>query len=180
MILSWRGLDLYRKLLLYDADSLAKEDFMICVIQRVNSATVYADEVFSGAIEKGLYLLLGVKCGDEEQDAILLAEKISKLRIFSDENGKMNLSIKDVSGRALVVSNFTLHANYAHGNRPDYFGGASPDVANMLYQKFIELSRQRIAKVECGVFGADMRTDMSTDGPVTIVMSSDVLKKKGK
>ena len=81
---------------------------MICVIQRVNSATVYADGELSGSIGKGLYLLLGVKVGDDKKDATLLAEKISKLRIFSDENGKMNLSIKDVEGRAMVVSNFTL------------------------------------------------------------------------
>ena len=153
---------------------------MKAVLQRVYNATVYADCELSGSIGYGLYVLLGVEKEDSEEEALLLCEKISKLRIFSDENGKMNRSILDIGGEMLVVSNFTLNANYAHGNRPDYFGGASPDVANMLYEKFIELSRQRIAKVECGVFGADMRTDMSTDGPVTIVMSSDVLKKKGK
>jgi D-tyrosyl-tRNA(Tyr) deacylase len=153
---------------------------MKAVLQRVYNATVYADGELSGSIGYGLYVLLGVEKEDTEEEALLLCEKISKLRIFSDENGKMNRSILDIGGEMLVVSNFTLNANYAHGNRPDYFGGASPDVANMLYEKFIELSRQRIAKVECGVFGADMRTDMSTDGPVTIVMSSNVLKKKGK
>ncbi len=150
---------------------------MICVIQRVNSATVFADGEFSGSIEKGLYLLLGVKVGDDEKDATLLAEKISKLRIFSDENGKMNLSIKDVSGRALVVSNFTLHANYAHGNRPDYLNSAPPAVANRLYEHFISQLEERIGKCERGVFGADMRTEMSTDGPVTIIMDSAVLRK---
>ena len=150
---------------------------MICVIQRVNSATVYADGVLSGQIDKGLYLLLGVKIGDDKHDAILLAEKISKLRIFSDENGKMNLSIKDVSGRAIVVSNFTLHANYAHGNRPDYLNSAPPAVANELYEFFISELEARIGKCERGVFGADMRTEMSTDGPVTILMDSLVLRK---
>ena len=150
---------------------------MICVIQRVNSATVYADGVLSGSIDKGLYLLLGVKVGDDKKDATLLAEKISKLRIFSDENGKMNLSIKDVGGRAMVVSNFTLHANYAHGNRPDYLNSAHPSVANELYEFFIEELSARIGKCESGVFGADMRTEMSTDGPVTIVMDSLVLRK---
>ena len=150
---------------------------MICVIQRVNSATVYADGEFSGSIEKGLYLLLGMKRGDDAQDAVLLAEKISKLRIFSDENGKMNLSVKDVSGRALVVSNFTLHANYAHGNRPDYFNSAPPEEANRLYRLFIDELSLRIGKCECGVFGADMRTEMSTDGPVTIIMDSAILRK---
>ena len=150
---------------------------MICVIQRVNSATVYADGMLSGQIDKGLYLLLGVKVGDDKHDATLLAEKISKLRIFSDENGKMNLSIKDVSGRAMVVSNFTLHANYAHGNRPDYLNSAPPAVANELYEFFISELEARIGKCERGVFGADMRTEMSTDGPVTILMDSLVLRK---
>lgn len=150
---------------------------MICVIQRVNSATVYADGVLSGSIDKGLYLLLGVKVGDDKTDATLLAEKISKLRIFSDENGKMNLSIKDVSGRALVVSNFTLHANYAHGNRPDYLNSAHPTLAKELYEFFISELSDRIGKCDSGVFGADMRTEMSTDGPVTILMDSAVLRK---
>lgn len=150
---------------------------MICVIQRVNSATVYADGVLSGSIDKGLYLLLGVKVGDEELDATLLAEKISKLRIFSDEKGKMNLSIKDVGGRAMVVSNFTLHANYSHGNRPDYLNSAAPALASQLYEFFISELESRIGKVEHGVFGADMRTEMSTDGPVTIIMDSSILKR---
>ncbi len=150
---------------------------MTCVIQRVFSATVYADGELSGGIDKGLYLLLGVKAGDDKRDATLLAEKISKLRIFSDENGKMNLSIKDVGGRALVVSNFTLHANYAHGNRPDYLNSAPPSVANELYEFFLSELSDRIGKCESGVFGADMRTEMSTDGPVTIVMDSAVLRR---
>ena len=150
---------------------------MICVIQRVYSATVYADGDLSGSIGKGLYLLLGVKRGDDENDVVLLAEKISKLRIFSDENGKMNLSVKDISGRALVVSNFTLHANYAHGNRPDYLNSAPPDEAKRLYNLLIDELSARIGKCESGVFGADMRTEMSTDGPVTILMDSSVLRK---
>ena len=150
---------------------------MIAVIQRVNSATVYADGEYSGSIERGLYILLGVKKGDEALDATLLAEKISKLRIFSDENGKMNLSVKDVCGRALVVSNFTLNANYAHGNRPDYFNSAPPAEAEALYELFKSALSERIGECEAGVFGADMRTDMSTDGPVTIVMDSSVLRK---
>ena len=150
---------------------------MICVIQRVNSATVYADGLLSGSIDKGLYLLLGVKVGDDKKDATLLAEKISKLRIFSDENGKMNLSVKDVEGRAMVVSNFTLHANYTHGNRPDYLNSAPPALAKELYEFFIDELSARIGKCESGVFGEDMRTEMSTDGPVTIVMDSLVLRK---
>lgn len=149
---------------------------MIAVIQRVNNATVYADGAFSGSIEKGLYILLGVTNTDTEQDAVLLAEKISKLRIFSDENGKMNLSVMDVDGEIMVVSNFTLNANYSHGNRPDYFASAAPEEANRLYEYFKELIRSKTKKLACGVFGADMRTEMSTDGPVTIVMDSNVLK----
>ncbi len=150
---------------------------MLAVIQRVNSATVFADGVQSGEIGKGLYILLGVKKGDERLDATLLAEKISKLRIFSDENDKMNLSIKDIGGEALVVSNFTLNANYAHGNRPDYFNSAPPAEADELYEFFKSELAARVGKCESGVFGADMRTEMSTDGPVTIVMDSNVLRK---
>lgn len=149
---------------------------MIAVIQRVNNATVYADGKFSGSIDKGLYILLGVTNSDTDTDAQLLSEKISKLRIFSDENGKMNLSVMDVDGEIMVVSNFTLNANYSHGNRPDYFSSASPLEANRLYELFKELIKSKTKKLASGVFGADMRTEMSTDGPVTIVMDSNVLK----
>ena len=148
---------------------------MIAVLQRINNATVYADGVLSGSVGHGLYILLGVEKEDSERDAVLLSEKISKLRIFCDEAGKMNLSVKDVDGEVLVVSNFTLNANYSHGNRPDYFGGAAPDEANRLYEYFLGLMREKVKKCESGVFGADMRTEMSTDGPVTIVMNSKVL-----
>ena len=153
---------------------------MIAVLQRVFNATVYADGVLSGSIEKGLYILLGVEASDSEKDAELLAEKISKLRIFTDENGKMNLSVNDVAGDALVVSNFTLNANYSHGNRPDYLASAAPDIASHLYDYFVEKLAEKVRRVERGVFGADMRTDMSTDGPVTIVMNSALLGGKRK
>ena len=151
---------------------------MIAVIQRVYSASVIADGVPSGEINKGLYILLGVTKGDSRDDAVALAEKISKLRIFSDENGKMNLSVKDVGGEALVVSNFTLNANYAHGNRPDYLNSAAPDVANELYEFFVGQLKARDISCATGDFGADMKTDMATDGPVTIVMDSNVLLRK--
>ncbi len=151
---------------------------MIAVLQRVNSATVYADGEFSGSIGQGLYVLLGVGRGDTPRDCELLSEKISKLRVFSDENGKMNLSVLDVSGEVLVVSNFTLLANYRHGNRPDYFDAAAPDVASELYDYFVSLMSKKVAKCATGKFGADMRCEMSTDGPVTIVMDSSVLMKK--
>ncbi len=150
---------------------------MIAVLQRVNSATVYADEILSGNIGFGLYILLGVEKDDTEHDADLLCEKISKLRIFSDENDKMNLSVMDVNGEIMVVSNFTLNANYAHGNRPDYFGGATPVEAERLYNYFLDIISKKVRKTAAGKFGADMRTELSTNGPVTIVMNSAILKK---
>ena len=153
---------------------------MIAVLQRVSSATVYADGEFSGEIGKGLHILLGVEKGDTEADATLLSEKIAKLRIFSDDGGKMNLSVMDIDGEIMVVSNFTLSANYEHGNRPDYFGAAAPDVANELYTFFVKLMQNKVKKCATGKFGADMLTKMETDGPVTIIMNSEVLKKKGK
>ncbi len=148
---------------------------MTAVLQIVKNATVYADGEFSGEIGNGLYVLLGVENGDTERDALLLADKISRLRIFSDENGKMNLSVNDIDGEVMIVSNFTLGANYAHGNRPDYLASAKPDVATPLYEHFIKLMSERVRKVATGKFGADMQTSMTTDGPVTIVMHSAVL-----
>ena len=149
---------------------------MIAVIQIVNGATVVADGVESGSISHGLYILLGVAKGDTEEDCRLLADKISKLRIFKDEADKMNLSVIDVDGEVLVVSNFTLNANYAHGNRPDYFGSMPPEEANRLYEHFKLLMSAKVRKVASGVFGADMKTNMITDGPVTIVMDSAMLR----
>ncbi len=151
---------------------------MTAVLQRISSAVIYADGELSGEIGKGLYILLGVEQNDTDEDARLLAEKIAKLRIFCDENGKMNLSVQDVEGEAAVVSNFTLAADYSHGNRPSYLAAAAPDEANRLYELFITLMAERVKRVATGKFGADMRSELSTDGPVTIVMRSDVLKKK--
>ncbi len=149
---------------------------MRAVIQRVNSARVYADGAFSGECARGLYILLGVSVNDTERDAELLSEKIPKLRIFSDSAGKMNLSALDIGAEALVVSNFTLYANYRHGNRPDYLASAPPERARELYNYFLALIGARMP-CQSGVFGADMRTEMSTDGPVTIVMDSELLRK---
>ena len=153
---------------------------MIAVIQRVNNATIYADEEFSGKIGKGLYILLGVIKGDEKKDAELLSEKIAKCRIFKDQDDKMNLSCQDIGGEVMIVSNFTLGANYKHGNRPDYFASAAPSEANELYEYFISLMKDKVVNVATGKFGADMRTEMSTDGPVTIVFDSEVLKGNKK
>ncbi len=153
---------------------------MQAVIQRVSKSSVIADGVLSGEIGEGLMILLGVAKGDEEKDAELLAAKIAKLRIFCDENGKMNKSVIDINGEALVVSNFTLCANYAHGNRPDYMNAEAPERANALYEYFVSLLRKDVRNVETGVFGADMALTIGADGPVTIVMESEVLRRKGK
>ncbi len=153
---------------------------MRAVIQRVSSARVISDGVLTGEIGQGLMLLLGVAKGDEKIDAELLAVKIAKLRIFSDENDKMNRSVLDIGGAALVVSNFTLSANYAHGNRPDYMGAEEPKKANELYEYFVSVLKSYISTVETGVFGAHMDISIEADGPITIVMDSEVLKRKGK
>ena len=149
---------------------------MIAVIQRVKNASVSIDGKLNGACNEGLMILLGVAKDDVEEDAKLLATKISKLRIFCDGNGKMNLSVKDIDGEALIVSQFTLLANYKKGNRPDYFGAGSPDHANKLYEYFVELMRAEVKHVGTGQFGADMQVSILNDGPVTIVMDSNQLK----
>lgn len=150
---------------------------MRVVIQRVKRASVTVDGERVGKVGAGLMLLLGVYSGDTEEQADKLAVKISKLRIFSDENGKLNLSVSDIGGGALVVSNFTLCANYKHGNRPDCLSAEKPDRADELYRYFVGKLRSLIpGSVETGVFGADMEVEIINDGPVTIVMDSDELK----
>ena len=151
---------------------------MRAVIQRVASASVEVEGQIVGACGKGYLILLGVAQGDTEQDADLLCKKIAALRIFRDENDKMNLSIRDINGEALVISQFTLMANYRHGNRPDFLESAKPDEANRLYEYFKEILAREICRVECGIFGADMKVSLINDGPVTICMDSEVLKKK--
>ena len=148
---------------------------MIAVIQRVKGASVTVEEKVVGRCGMGYAVLLGVAVGDTEKDAEVLATKMSKLRIFEDENAKMNRSILDVGGEALVVSNFTLLANYSHGNRPEYLSAAAPAEANRLYEYFCEKLAALIGHVEKGIFGADMRVEIIGDGPVTIVMDSKVL-----
>ena len=151
---------------------------MIVVIQRAKSATVVADGELSGRIGEGLVLLVGVADTDNENDADLLAAKILKLRIFCDENGKMNRSVTDIDGELMVISNFTLLANYKHGNRPEYMRAAPPARANELYEYFVGLVRGNVKNTATGVFGAHMEISMECDGPVTIVMDSEVLKKQ--
>ena len=151
---------------------------MRAVIQRVSSASVEVDGKIVGSCGKGYLILLGVAEGDTETDADLLCKKIAALRIFRDENEKMNLSIRDVDGEALVISQFTLYANYRHGNRPDFLASAKPDEANRLYEYFKSILSHEVRRVECGIFGADMKVSLVNDGPVTICMDSEVLKKK--
>lgn len=151
---------------------------MKAILQRCKSASVTSDGKLLGSCGRGLMILLGVAKGDTVTDAELLAAKISKLRIFDDPDGKLNFSIKDVGGSALVVSNFTLLANYAKGNRPDYFGAETPAEADRLYQYFAACLRDLGVHTETGQFGADMEISLVNDGPVTIDMDSSVLKKQ--
>ena len=151
---------------------------MKAVIQRVSRAQVDVDGKTVGEIGKGFLILLGVVEGDTEKEAELLAAKIAKLRIFEDENEKMNLSLTDVDGEALVVSQFTLCADCKKGNRPSFTPSAAPDVADALYQKFSALLLENgVCKVENGVFGADMQVSLINDGPVTIIFDTDLWRK---
>ena len=151
---------------------------MKAVLQRVKNASVAVDGEIVGECGEGLMILLGVAQGDTEDDARLLAAKICNLRIFTDENDKMNLSVKDIDGEALVISQFTLMANYRKGNRPYYLESAPPAEANRLYEYFKGLMAAELRHVGCGVFGAHMEVSLVNNGPVTIVMDSEVLKKK--
>lgn len=148
---------------------------MRTVVQRVKDASVAVDEVQVGAIKEGLLVYLGVADSDDESVCMKIAEKISKLRIFKDENDKMNLSVGDVKGSFLVVSQFTLYANIRKGNRPSYDEAGKPEHANMLYEYFIKVLRDKGFCVEHGVFGAHMHVCYENDGPVTILMDSDDL-----
>lgn len=150
---------------------------MIAVLQRVKRAAVTVDNRVVGKIDSGLLVLLGVREGDNEKDAELLAAKIAKCRIFTDSEDKMNLSVTDIGGGVLVVSNFTLLANYRRGNRPDFMDAAAPARANELYEYFTEQMRREVANVATGEFGAEMQIDLAADGPITIVMDSEVLKQ---
>ena len=151
---------------------------MIAVIQRVKKASVSVEKNIVGSCNQGLLILLGVAANDTEEDANALARKILNLRIFTDENDKLNLSIKDVSGEALVVSNFTLLANYRKGNRPDYLNSARPELAEKLYEYFTRLLSSEISRVETGAFGEHMEINATCDGPITITMDSNVLLNK--
>ena len=151
---------------------------MKAVLQRVSRASVTVDETLVSAIENGLLIFLGVADGDTSRDAQALADKIANLRIFSDSDDKMNLSLLTTGGSALVVSQFTLCANCSHGRRPDFFAAAKPDTANELYEYFCERIKDAgVTDVQKGIFGADMKVELLNDGPVTILIDSGELKK---
>ena len=143
---------------------------MKIVIQRVLSAQVEVEGKIVGKSAKGYLILFGAADGDTDADAIRLAEKISKLRIFEDENGKTNLSIFDVCGEVLSVSQFTLLADCSHGNRPSFTKAAKPDEAKRLYELFNSELRAKGLKVETGIFGANMKVTLVNDGPFTVVL----------
>lgn len=143
---------------------------MKLVIQRVKHAKVEVENEIVGKIGQGFLVLLGVGPEDTKETANYLVQKLIKLRIFEDENGKINLALKDINGELLIVSQFTLYADCTSGNRPSFTNAAKPDKANELYEYFIEQCKKENVKVECGVFGADMKVELLNDGPVTIIL----------
>lgn len=145
---------------------------MKIVIQRVSKANIKVDDKVVGEISKGLVLLIGIQEDDTKEDADWLIHKISNLRIFSDENGKMNLSVKDIKGEILCISQFTLLADYKKGNRPSFIKAMKPDLAVPLLDYFLSEIKKSTLKIESGIFGADMKVSLINDGPVTIVMDS--------
>lgn len=142
---------------------------MRAVVQRVTQAKVEVDGKVTGEIKKGFLVLVGFTHGDTEADCIRVAKKISGLRIFSDENDKINLSLKDVEGDILCVSQFTLYADCSHGNRPSFTNAACPDLAEPLYEFFCK-ELEKYAHTERGIFGADMKVSLLNDGPFTVII----------
>ena len=148
---------------------------MRALIQRVDRARVLVDEETVGSIGKGFLVFLGVKPDDTERDALRLWQKTGKLRIFEDAQGKTNLSLESVGAEVLVVSQFTLYADCRHGNRPSFTAAAGPEQAKHLYEFFCSLVRQDLGDVQTGVFGAQMRVELTNDGPFTIWLDTDEL-----
>lgn len=144
---------------------------MKAVIQRVTNASVTVDNKVIGEIGKGFLILLGAGTGDTEKDAKKLADKILSMRIFSDENDKINLSLNDVDGEVLIVSQFTLYADCRKGNRPSFVNACEPVEANRLYEYFVSLFQGKVKNVQKGQFGADMKVQLLNDGPFTIILN---------
>lgn len=150
---------------------------MKAILQRVSFAEVKVDDNTVGKIDSGFLVLLGIAEGDTEKEADALSAKIATLRVFTDENDKMNLSLADIDGEVLVISNFTLYADCSHGRRPNFMKAAKPDVAEPLYEYFCKkMSENGVRKVEKGIFGADMKVSLLNDGPVTIDIDTCDLK----
>lgn len=150
---------------------------MRIVIQRTKKASVSVEGNLLSAIETGMMVLVGIEEEDNNEDIDYLVKKICNMRIFDDENGVMNLSVKDVDGDILAISQFTLHARTKKGNRPSYISAAKPDISIPLYEKFVfELSKELGKEVKTGKFGADMQVELINDGPVTIIMDSKAKK----
>ena len=143
---------------------------MKLVIQRVKNASVTVEKKVVGEIEKGFLVLIGIKVGDTKEHADYLVKKLCNLRVFTDENDKMNLSLKDVGGKLLIVSQFTLYANCNDGNRPSFIEAARPEEAIPLYEYFCDECAKRGFEVQKGIFGADMKVQLLNDGPVTIII----------
>ena len=154
---------------------------MKAVFQRVTEASVTVDGECIAAIDHGVLLLVGVCQGDTPAEAALLAKKVAGLRVFCDEQEKMNLSVLDIGGSILAVSQFTLCANTSHGRRPDFLAAARPEIAQPLFDTFVSCLRQEgVSHVETGRFGADMQVRLLNDGPVTILLDTDTWKKGEK
>jgi D-aminoacyl-tRNA deacylase len=145
---------------------------MRVVIQRVTEAVVSINEEISGKINKGLLILVGIGQDDHTEDIQWLTQKITNLRIFSDDDGKMNLSILDIKGEILLVSQFTLYASTKKGNRPSFIQSAPPTIAIPLYEQFIQSLEETGIAIQTGQFGADMKVSLTNDGPVTIIIDS--------
>lgn len=148
---------------------------MRAVVQRVKEADVTVDNDLTGSIQKGLMVLLGVEEGDTEADALYMADKVTGLRVFEDSEGKMNLSVKDIGGDILAVSQFTLLGDVRKGKRPSFTKAAKPEEANKLYRHFIDLVNEREVNTQEGIFQADMLVRIYNDGPVTILLDSKKL-----
>ena len=143
---------------------------MRLVVQRVKNAKVTVDNRVTGKINQGFLVLLGVTHSDTKETADFLVKKLCNLRVFKDENDKMNLSIKDINGELLIVSQFTLYADCQKGNRPSFVNSAKPEYANELYEYFVSETRKEVKNVQTGEFGAHMDVELLNDGPVTIMM----------
>ncbi|MBP6322844.1 MAG: D-tyrosyl-tRNA(Tyr) deacylase [Fusobacteriaceae bacterium] len=145
---------------------------MRVVVQRVKHSSVAVDGNIVGKINEGLLILLGIKNGDTEKDVTWLANKVVSLRIFEDENGKMNKELKEINGSILLISQFTLYGDCVKGKRPSFIEAAKPEIAIPLYEKFIDTLKNQGINVETGIFGADMKVELLNDGPVTLVIDS--------